>query len=369
MFYYLVCFTISTALFWLGQYVKLKKNTEPIRWIIYGTALLFPSILAGLRDVSVGTDMLVYGIPIFKSSLSSASFSDLLNSWDRIEPGYLWLSYIVAGLTRNHTFFFFLIMFIEVLFVFLALLRWQKQVPIWLGMLIFFLLFYNNSLNMMRQHLSLSIGFYGIQSIIVKKHYRALFWILLASQFHNSALILLMYYPLWWFVNKFPSIKTVILFCGVLLFSVFYLKNVLADYFFLLGGKWQQASWYFMTSKSVKTFPLSTFVYYIVLVTLSVFNRKRVLTNYPKIGNLLYYIMAILVAFPFFGYFAGEYSIRFFDFVTFWLILFIPMVFYSIKKFSKPLINVFIISYCLFYWIAIYMVKGTGETQNYIIGM
>ena len=68
MYYYLICFAFSSFLFWFGERLRLEKIVEPIRWFIYGIALLIPSVLAGLRDVTVGTDMLVYGVPVFKSA-------------------------------------------------------------------------------------------------------------------------------------------------------------------------------------------------------------------------------------------------------------------------------------------------------------
>lgn len=369
MFFYLVCFISSTVLFWLGQYLKLEKSTEPFRCLVYGAALLFPAILAGLRDVSVGTDMLVYGVPIFNSAVSANSLSDLVQTWDRIELGYLWLNFFVASITKSHNYFFFLIMFLEVFFVFLSLIRWRKTVPVWLGMLIFYLLFYNDSLNLIRQYLALSIGFYGIQFIVVRKYFISIFWIVLASQFHSSVWILLMYFPLFWFANRFPSGRSVALFCGAMLFFVIYMQYMLADYLFLLGGKWERASWFIRASRDAKGFPISTFLYYLFLIVISVFNRKKILKRFPTIGNLLYYAMAILFVLPVFEFFAGTYAIRFFVFVTIWLTVFIPIVFYTLKHLSKPSINSIIIAYCFFYWVTVYIIKGAGETQNYFIGV
>lgn len=368
MYYYLICFAFSSFLFWFGERLRLEKIVEPIRWFIYGIALLIPSVLAGLRDVTVGTDMLVYGVPVFKSAYYAKDFGELFNEWSRMEIGYLGLNYVIARISSTHYLFFFLIMFTEVFFVYLAIRRWKHNVPLWLGMLIFYLLFYNDSLNAMRQYLALSIGFFGLQYIFERKFFRFIFWIFLASLFHVSGWILILYYPLWWWVNRFSSLKSVILFCGLLLFAVVYLQYILADYLFLLGGKMEQASWYIGASHEGKEFPYNTLAFYGLVIVLSLFNRKRILSSF-SIGNLLYYVMAILFVLPIFEFYAGRYAVRLFVFITIWLVIFIPVILYSFRIEPRPIINIAIISYCCFYWYMIYMVGGAGETQNYMIGI
>lgn len=368
MIYYLTCFVFSSFLFWFGQKVEKGKQVKEIAWVIYIIALLCPAILAGIRDVSVGTDMLVYGVDVFKSAYYAKNFGELLNEWSRIEPGYLWLNYAVAGITRTHNLFFFLIMFIKVFFVFLAIRRWKHKVPLWLGMLIFYLLFYNDSLNALRSYLALSIGFFGLQYVFEGKLFRFILFVFLGSLFHFSAWILIFYYLLWWWANKFSSLKSVTLFCGLLLLGVLFLQYIFADYLSLLGGKMERGSWYISASSEDKEFPYNTLVFYGLPVVLSILNRKRVLASF-SLGNLLYYVMAVLVVLPVFEFYGGEYAIRLFVFITFWLILFIPIIFYSYKKIPKSIINIAIISYCFFYWYMIYMVGGSGETQNYIIGI
>ena len=170
------------------------------------------------------------------------------------------LNYVIARISSTHYLFFFLIMFTEVFFVYLAIRRWKHNVPLWLGMLIFYLLFYNDSLNAMRQYLALSIGFFGLQYIFERKFFRFIFWIFLASLFHVSGWILILYYPLWWWVNRFSSLKSVILFCGLLLFAVVYF-NILADYLFLLGGKMNKPAGILEHRMKVKEFPYNTLAF------------------------------------------------------------------------------------------------------------
>ena len=72
---YIVTFFISTIFVYLGD--KYKGN------IIFSKVLLIAgvlcvSILAGVRDLSIGTDIKTYGEWLFKGSSSGISFFHLL---------------------------------------------------------------------------------------------------------------------------------------------------------------------------------------------------------------------------------------------------------------------------------------------------
>ncbi|MDR1698892.1 MAG: EpsG family protein [Prevotellaceae bacterium] len=366
MLYYLTCFAISTFLFWLGQNIKPARCEKIFRWSAYGAALLIPAVLAGIRDNSVGTDMMIYGVPIFESACQSADFNELFSRWGMKELGYLWLNYTVAQITHNQIYFFGLIMFVQVLFVFLALRRWQDKFPIWLGMLVFYLLFFHPSLNIMRQMLALSIAFFGMQYAFERKFFLFAFWVLLGFLFHYATLLLLLYYPLFWYANKFSSKKAVILFIGAGIVIVMLLMPVLADFLYSLGGTAQYISYHFAKPENSGGFPFNTLIFYSLPAILFFINREKILSAFPKTGYFFQYITALLVILPFMLFAGGDWTVRFTYSVTWWLVVLMPAIGYSFDKLPKTLLNTAIIAYCLFYWYVSFIFLNYGETAHYL---
>lgn len=365
MFYYLICFAFSSFFFWLGE--RVKHEHIELKIIIYGLALLLPAILAGIRDLSVGTDVLVYAYPVFKDAYYAPDFGALLYQWQRIEIGYLWLNYVVSGITSSHNVFLGLIMFIEVLFVFLMLRQWKNKIPLWLGMLVFYFIFFNSSLNLMRQSLALSIAFLGIQQLLGRNFFRFAFWVLLGAMFHKSALLLLLYYPFWTFTNKFTSKKNLALFAGLGIVSIVLFQQILADYMSSLGDVGARASVY-ITMINKNKFPLNTFLFYSILPTLFLFNRKKILSCLPDIrtGYFFQYLVVIVILVPFLDFYGGIFAYRFFPLITWWLVILIPIIFYSFEGVHKVIRNVAIFSYCSFFWYFTIIYQNANETSDYL---
>lgn len=363
MFYYLTCFALSSYLFWLGQ--RIKDKHVWFRLTIYGIALLLPSILAGIRDVSVGTDVLVYAYPVFKDAYYAPDFDSLFYQWQRIEVGYLWLNYLVSGMTSSHNVFLGLIMFIELLFIFLILRQWKNKIPLWVGMLIFYLLFFNLSLNMMRQAIALSIGFYGMKYIFNRKFFLFAFWIFVGFLFHKSNIVLVLFYPLYTFANKFRSIKCMFLFIiiGIACISLF--QKVLADYLSSMGSYFTYISNY-IESIGKEKFPYNTLAFYSLLFILFLYKREEFLIIWGKVGYFFQYLVALIIFIPFLDYYGGTYAHRFYPIVTWWLIILIPCIFYSFDKIRKNILNILIISYCFFYWYVSIVIQNANETADYL---
>ena len=364
MIYYLTCFSFSSFLLWFGQKVKYEQS-----WFVYGIALLIPAVLAGIRDVSVGTDVLVYAYPIFENARAAQYMSDLSNAWDRIEIGYLWLNFALSRITYSHNVLLFSLMFIQVLFVFLTLRQWKNKIPIWLGMFVFYALFFNASLNLMRQCLALSIAFFGMKYIFKKKFFLFVFWILLGSLFHRSALIIALYYPLFWYANQFSSKKSTILFATIFLSLIVFSEQIATFFIGPISSiiPYAERILYFTQYIEKEGFPYNTIMFYSVLTILFLCRQKIILSDFPNIGHFLKIVIIIAAIIPLFVVVGGKHAYRFFPFVHWWLCFFIPIIFYSFNKiFSRPIINGMAISYCLFYWYVTYIYFDRSETAEYL---
>jgi len=368
MIYYIICFISSLFLLWFGQKIK-RRQCEPFRWLVYGVALLIPATLAGLRDWSVGTDVLHYGYPIFKEACTIPhieGFSTMYNNW--IGTGYLWLNFALSQVTHNFNAMLFLIMFIEIIFVFLAIYQWRDKFPIWLGMLVFYAFFFNTSLNIMRQCLALSIAFFGLKYIFERKFLFFAFWVFLGNLFHVSVLIVLAYYPLFWYANKYTSKKSVFLLSIILLSLIIFSNQIFIPLLYsmsdIITNADTIANYLAYVEKDGSGY--KNFIYFAFLFILFLYKRKIILENYPSIGHFLEIAIIIIAVSQLMTFVAGEWALRFIM-IPNWLLCFsIPVVFYSYTKtFPRIIINLAVIFYCFFYWYYIVIYLGFNETQDY----
>jgi hypothetical protein len=68
----------------------------------------------------------------------------------------------------------------------------------WLVMTLFFLLFYNISLNIMRQSLAVAMTLFAFKYIENKKWFKATFWALLICSMHSSGLFFIIILIIRW---------------------------------------------------------------------------------------------------------------------------------------------------------------------------
>jgi len=368
MLHYLICFSASLFLLWFGQKIR-PGQCEPFRWLVYGIALLIPATLAGVRDWSIGTDTLGYGYSIFKEAGEVPhidGFSAIYDNW--IAKGYLLLNIAVSQITHNFNVFLFFIMLIEIIFVFLAIYQWRDKFPIWLGMLVFYAFFFNLSLNAIRQCLALSIAFFGIKYIFQRKFLFFAFWVWLGYLFHASALLVLAYYPLFWYANKFTSLKAISLFSIALLSLVIFSNHILIPLLDLISNTVPSAEaaikYLAFLEKDVGGY--KNFIYYAFLVFLFLYKRNMILVRFPYIGNFLMLVAISTAIAQLFIFVGGEFAIRFTIVSNWWLCFLIPVVFCSYNKiFPKVIVNAMIVLYCFFQWYYIFIHIGSHDTSDY----
>lgn len=190
---YIGTFTISSVIFLLSDVIRKKfnfKGKKIIYLLLVVVALIIPSILAGMRDYSIGTDVLTYGNIWFERALTN-SF-ELYTNWATSSSiGYLYAvtNYIVAQHFSDPHYFYFVYNLLENIVIFIAIYRNRDIVNIPLGMVTYYLFFYNLFLNILRQGMALSLVLLSISFIRRKQYIRYGVTILVALQFHNTAII------------------------------------------------------------------------------------------------------------------------------------------------------------------------------------
>lgn len=122
-----------------------------------------------MRADTIGTDVKVYVEPLYNAAKQSTGFSSYMNQrwyviWrymyvSKFEIGFTTLVYLIVKFGGSLGTVLFLIHALIVAPIYFGLKRMDKKYPIWLGMLVFYLMFYNTSLNMMRQWIAMAILF------------------------------------------------------------------------------------------------------------------------------------------------------------------------------------------------------------------
>jgi len=368
LIYYLTCFSLSLFLLWFGQKIK-KGQCEPFRWFVYGIALLIPITLAGVRDWSIGTDVFGYGYGVFKDAATAPYINGMEAVWDGwIGPGYLWLNFIVGRITDDLNAVLFLVMFIEIICVFFSLYQWRDKIPIWFGMFVFYMFFFNLSLNLMRQFLAISIAFLGIKYMFNRKFLFFAFWVLLGYPFHNSVIIILAFYPLFWYANRFTSKKSKLFFALVFLSLIIFSNQIIISFLRSISDALPiagRAAGYLAYVEKDKI-PYKNFIYFSFLMFLFLYKRKVILARFPDIGHFLEIIIISIAIIQLLPFTAGEWSMRFIYLLNWWVCFLIPIIFYSYNKtYGLRITNLMAIIFCLLYWYINFIQLDYGETKDY----
>lgn len=204
---YLIGFTVSLIL--IGMTEKKKTGVFIAASAI---ALLIPCLIAGLRAQTIGTDVMVYVKPLTQAAIIADDLRDYFNSywylsWRNLyameyDIGFSLLVYVVAQLTDSLGAVLFAIQAFMILPIYIALARTRKQFPVWLGMLVYYFLYFNCTLNMMRQWIAMGFLLLAFQLLTEKKLWLTLLLTAVACLFHSTAVIALPLYLIYWLLNS-----------------------------------------------------------------------------------------------------------------------------------------------------------------------
>ena len=170
-----------------------QKNQKLVIFI----CIMILSLLAGFRDVSVGTDVRVYayGVSLEASKISNFKelFVFLFNSAphlvNEIESAYLFIAFIGVKIFKSLFGTLFLTAIIINTGVLVGLYRIKEHLSYNIAILVYCFMFYQNTYNMMRQWMAMSIIIFGIKYIYDRNLFKYIITILVAMLFHRSAFI------------------------------------------------------------------------------------------------------------------------------------------------------------------------------------
>lgn len=167
-------------------------------------AVVILSLMAGIRSYQVGTDIQLYILPGYYQAKDYLGnfLAYIKNDRYQLEIMYLILEYISAGIFHSPHFVMFTLSLITNLFVYAGIVNMHKEINISLAWLIYCFVYFNISLNLMRQSVSVAIIFYLFsvsQNLSWKK---VIIFVLVSTIFHISGLIGIVLYSVYILIGK-----------------------------------------------------------------------------------------------------------------------------------------------------------------------
>ncbi len=378
---YLISFFTSCLLLNLSE---KNKNKLGVRFILTIIALFIPCALAFLRHYSIGTDIQVYVKRLFECAQNSSSFVEYLNMhWFSIwknnyvydyEIGFTGMIYFATKITNNLQFILASIHILIVFPIYFGIRKFRSlDKSLWLSMLTFYLMFYNVSLNIMRQYIAIAIMFYGISCLLNETNGKIKFWVTLpiAILFHNSALLGILIYIIYMLVYKNEklmikiskhrfSVQKIFLFL-IFIFGIVIITNssIIVKILEILNieryENYVRGTVSFVRSSIIKIIPIVILLFFI--------GKKFVNENKDAYFLLSMFIVdCIIVQFSS----VNPYAIRIGYFFSIFNVVLFPSLCNLHKDGRDNKMILFVVVYLLFYWYYNFVFIGANETIPYV---
>lgn len=370
---YVICFGLSALFAWFAS--KTKKRTFFVFFSVI--SILLPVTLAGLRDYSIGIDTSNY-LELAQFWWGAAerdtlqAYLEYYNSKEFGEPLFALILGLVEHYTGNFTVFLFVEHAVIMTGIYIGAFRQRKHANPVLVLLLFYLCFYNHSLNITRQYMAMAIIFAAFADIEQRKYLRFILVVLVARFIHASAPLVLGALLIHWLLfvrydRVIPSMKPSLgnrraVIVGVMVIVVFvfpWLCQVLINAK-ILPIKYQ----FYLNTEEAQHTTLITLFLLVEMAVLFVF-RKNMRSSTPYynfylVSSIVYLFLHQLSANIVYGKrIAAYYSLT--NLVT---IALIPRGFK--KRENRIIATILVVLVALVYWWYSYVVNNGSETYPYV---
>ena len=380
---YIATFLASCMFAFFAQ----KSKTKNMFIFFSSVAIILPCLLAALRADTIGTDVTVYVKPLYNIAKDSSSFADYYSaSWyvdgyyrpvAQQEFGFTFLVFSVAKIFGDFAYVLFAIHLFIIVPMYLGLSYFRKQYPVWLSLMIFYLTFYNMSLNAMRQCIAIAILFFGLKYIVEHKYFVYILIMFIAMLFHMTAvggvLILFIYKYLEgekgtenirigsllvphsnFKLFVIVIISIFIVFGLQLLVKILSVIPIVNLYLRYLDGEWS-----FLGNQFLLSMAFALLVW---------FSRKQMI----KKNDFSYFLIAIFmlhVATTQLGSVTAYATRISYMFSVYNILLYSAIVMHSSFKTNRKLYGIVVFSILLFCWYYDVVVRGINETYPYVVNL
>lgn len=318
------------------------------------------AVLAGIRDDSIGTDVLVYGKACFLDVYQSRWYSEIDLSWMiRMEPGYLMLNYVVSRFTGDYHIFFGILMALQMFFVMKFLLCFKNRLPVWLGLAAYYFSYYNVSLNQMRQSMACAIVLYACTFVYKRKFIRFAALIGFASLFHISAALAILIYPVYMIFKKKRSYALMFFFVALGVVMSLLVQRSIDAVLATLGLNADYAHYF---KDSTKGFFFTKFLITLPMPFLFFLYRKRF---YRTETVYLAFSLVVMVVATQARELIGNDAERIMNYFVMTQILVLPFICAHLSSAKRKVVAILGLLYYIGYWFYFFIYNGFQETYPY----
>lgn len=363
---YVLTFGLSTGFLYYSE----KTRNKSLKKILIILALLIPSILAGLRDYSIGNDVLLYGNKWFERSYLYSSLFDFLEKAQEysMDIGYATVNWCISRFTNNPHVFYFVYEFLQLVVLYFALKPFKDKISLPYAYLIYFFYYYNNSYNLLRQIMAIILVLFSYKYVVSRKLIKFIIVILLAFSFHSSSIVGLALYPLSWTIEN-KQLKKIAKF-GIVIGSLILVAgyeqvfDIVSSLGILSATKYS----HYMTDSEVGG-RFVRLTYWGILLVFMWIRRKRCESSIENYRTLEIYmiISAIMSLITFLG---STWIIRIAYYFDIYQVLFIPYLadrmgikFGNVKK-SSGYVILFALVFA--YWLITFVIRNGAATYPYM---
>lgn len=348
--------------------ISIRNKNILIKSITTVVAILIVSIVAGMRAETIGTDVTVYAKPWFKWATQSNDYLMYVKWALNSDMGIIYgsINYIVSRFTSNLNWLLFTINLLTNGLMYVAIYKNRDLVRPSIAFLVYLFLFYNQSLNLLRQSLAVSIVCLQFYYLRTGKYHIALFISFIATLAHSSAAISVILIPIYILANsKLGKLNREILFIAAIVTAVSfqYISSLLIDYGILSE---RYLIYVILNQRGGALTRLFLFCVPVLIMYLC-FTKKEVkqLAEFKSLQTYFFFSLALsILAFKMAYLIRIAYYFDVFTVFTYFLLADYSTV--NIKIGRKKYTYLFVILVLLVYWIIVYGIKNSGETVPYI---
>ena len=166
---------------------RTASDIKKKRIIFLGVLIL--AVFAGIRNVSVGYDTERTILFCFTPSTRVSSFSELRSIIARKEVFYTYFSFFLSKISKKNFVFLFSLQFITAGAVAISAYKERRNVSISLCMLIYMLIYYLSSFNIIRQNAAAAVLLLAFVEYKNKSIIKAIIFSVLCCLLHSSGII------------------------------------------------------------------------------------------------------------------------------------------------------------------------------------
>ena len=186
------CCWVSTCFF---AHMAGKAKRKSMIFFYSFITIMIPSLLGGLRSPGVGIDVGGYVMSSYNLSMRISRLSEYIFQGGKVyhEIGWATLTYFITKIFESLNWNLFIYQLIVNTFMYIGAWKHRKTIPMPMTLIMYFLTHYNHTYNLVRNSIACSIIFMGLDTIEKRQYGKFSIYIAVATCFHSSTLICVVY--------------------------------------------------------------------------------------------------------------------------------------------------------------------------------